>query len=220
MIYLDNTTDIQEIFIPRKAMEPEYIPMNKQLEINIDNVNVQDNLMTYKNTVKCEGYSTVTVNMNIPMATKTLNDNGIFKFDEPVGTVEVDTSAYGDERYVQGYQAGYNDRDKEPLALYTVTDLITAGNAIPVGSKTRRGMLVKGTITRSIQIDLNYGNARYWISDDMGNEIMVFRGLYYWGEKFQSENEIQVGQEVNLVCAVQNYNGTPQIASGSYLIQI
>lgn len=135
-------------------------------------------------------------------------------------TVEVDTSSYGEARYVEGYQVGYNDRDKETLTPITVMDLKNIGNAITVGSKTSRGFLVKGTIARIIQIDLNYGNAKYWISDDMGNEIMVFRGLYYWGQNFQSENDIQVGQEVNLVCAVQNYNGTPQIAGYSYLIQI
>lgn len=93
MIYLDNTTDTQEIFIPRKAVEPEYSPMNRPLDVFIDNVKVQDNVMTYLRTVepqsKDEGYSTVTVSMNVPMTYQNLKDNGVFQFNEPVGTVEV-----------------------------------------------------------------------------------------------------------------------------------
>lgn len=117
MIYLDNTTDTQEIFIPRKAVEPEYSPMNRPLEVFIDNVKVQDNVMTYLRTVepqsKDEGYSTVTVSMNVPMTYQNLTDNGVFQFNEPVGTVEVDTSSYGEQMYNDGYQQGeFNGYDR------------------------------------------------------------------------------------------------------------
>lgn len=224
MIYLDNTTETQEIFIPRKAVEPEYSPMNRPLEVFIDNVKVQDNVMTYLRVVepqsKDEGYSTVTVSMEVQMQQERLTDNGVFQFNEPVGTVEVDTSAYGEQRYKEGYNVGYNDRAELPLEPYTIADLIATADIIGVGNKTDNNILVEGTITRITTVDLNYGNARYWISDDMGNEIEVFRGYHLFGNHFVSEDEIQVGQIVELVCGVQNYKGTPQIYQGSYLIDI
>lgn len=224
MIYLDNNTDTQVIYIPRKAQEPEYMPINKPIEINIDTVKVQDNLMTYSRTIKPEntreGYSTITVSVEVPMSEEKLTDNGLFSFDMPVGTVEVDTSAYGEQRYIEGYNVGYEERAELPLEPCTIADLIAFANLIGVGGRTNNNFLVEGTITRITTVDLKYGNARYWISDDMGNEIEVFRGYNLFGEHFISEDEIQVGQIVKLVCGVQNYKGTPQIYQGSYLIDI
>ena len=111
MIYLNNNTDTQVIYIPRKAQEPEYAPFkSKPLEINIDTVKVQDNLMTYSRTVKPEketdSYGVVTVSMEIPMSEEKLTDNGVFSFNMPVGTVQVEVD--DEAAYNQGYEEGYD----------------------------------------------------------------------------------------------------------------
>ena len=111
MIYLNNNTDTQVIYIPRKAQEPEYTPFkSKPLEINIDTVKVQDNLMTYSRSIRPEkdtdSYGVVTVSMEIPMSEEKLTDNGVFSFNMPVGTVQVEVD--DEAAYNQGYEEGYD----------------------------------------------------------------------------------------------------------------
>lgn len=111
MIYLNNNTDTQVIYIPRKAQEPEYAPFkSKPLEINIDTVKVQDNLMTYSRSIRPEkdtdSYGVVTVSMEIPMSEEKLTDNGVFSFNMPVGTVQVEVD--DEAAYNQGYEEGYD----------------------------------------------------------------------------------------------------------------
>lgn len=99
MIYLDNTTYTQSLYIPRKAIEPKYRKDIEEvnlrpLKINISDVKVVDNLLSYETVVgptqNTNGYNSVTVSMEIPMSTKRFTDNGLFSFVEPVGAVEID----------------------------------------------------------------------------------------------------------------------------------
>ena len=187
MIYLDNTTDTQEIFIPRKAVEPEYSPMNRPLEVFIDNVKVQDNVMTYLRTVepqsKDEGYSTVTVNMEVQMQQEKLMDNGLFTFNMPVGTVEVDTSSYGEQMYNQGFADGvastqlefesdkwgivgyYNDWGNKPDTYFNYMDIELYGLKVQV---------VKDFYCDGTEIKIRYNNS--WaqsFSADLYNEPQI-----------------------------------------------
>lgn len=232
MIYLDNNTDTQVIYIPRKAQEPEYMPINKPIEINIDTVKVQDNLMTYSRTVKPEntreGYSTITVSVEVPMSEEKLTDNGLFSFDMPVGTVEVDTSAYGEQMYNNGYDAGhtegynqgYQDGQNagggsgeiipnigfEYLEPEEIVDLVL--NQGITGT-----FVIKGQITEVQKIDLNYGNATYMLGD-----LKVYRGIGLNNGSIVEEDYFQVGDWVVIVGNVSNYNGTAQIDRGSTLV--
>lgn len=113
MIYLDNIADAQVIYIPRMTVKTGYKPLISPITIDIDTVKVVDNLMIYNDVIKPEryneGYSTITVSVEVPMSEEKLTDNGLFSFNVPVGTVEVDTSAYGEQRYQEGYNQGYQD---------------------------------------------------------------------------------------------------------------
>jgi hypothetical protein len=117
MIYLENNADVQVLFIPRKAVKTGYKPLIAPITISIDTVNVKDNLMTYKDVIKPErndeGYSTITVSVEVPMSEEKLTDNGLFSFNMPVGTVEVDTSAYGEEKFNEGYEDGYGQSNND-----------------------------------------------------------------------------------------------------------
>lgn len=117
MIYLENITDTQKLYIPRKSIEPAYrqgfkdIKL-KPLEINIDNVTVADNLLSYETVVdktyNTDGYNKVTVSMTIPMSTERFTENGVFSFNEPVGTVEIDVEGGGAEINNQYIEAEIN----------------------------------------------------------------------------------------------------------------
>ena len=230
MIYLNNNTDTQVIYIPRKAQEPEYMPINKPIEINIDTVKVQDNLMTYSRTVKPEnkreGYSTITVSVEVPMSEEKLTDNGLFSFNMPVGTVEVDTSTYGEQRYDEGYNAGHTEgydkgyQDGQDAGGSGVMPNIDFDYIEPeeiVDIVINQGItgtfVIKGQITEVQSIDLNYGNATYYLGD-----LKVFRGTGLNHNSIMEEDYFQVGDWVVIVGNVSNYNGTVQIDRGSTLV--
>lgn len=230
MIYLNNNTDTQVIYIPRKAQEPEYMPINKPIEILIDNVKVQDNLMTYSRRVepesKREGYGAITVSVEVPMSEERLTDNGLFSFNMPVGTVEVDTSTYGEQMYDEGYNAGHTEgydkgyqdgQDTGGSGVIPNIDFDYIEPEIIVDMVLNQGItgtfVIKGQITEVQSIDLNYGNATYFLGD-----LKVFRGTALNHSSIVEEDYFQVDDWVVIVGNVSNYNGTVQIDRGSTLV--
>lgn len=96
MIYLDNTTDTQVIYIPRKAVESSRQTI-KPVDINIDKVTVRDNMMTFNTSVKPDaftyGYDDIEVNVEVPLGQQRITKNGQTVFRRAIGTVDVDVKA-------------------------------------------------------------------------------------------------------------------------------
>lgn len=107
------------------------------------------------------------------------------------------------------------DISNTPETAYTVAkalELINAGE----GLDTK--VYVKGTVSTITEINTQYGNATYFISDDgtTANQLSVYRGYYLDGEKFTSEDQLEVGDEVVVYGKLVLYNNkTPQITTGS-----
>ena len=103
MIYLDNTTDTQVIYIPRKAIESSKQTI-KPVDININKVTVRDNKLTYKTQIKPEvgtyGYDNVEVNVEVPLGRQRMIDNGTYVLNEPIGTVDVDVKTLNQNKQV------------------------------------------------------------------------------------------------------------------------
>lgn len=98
---------------------------------------------------------------------------------------------------------------------YTVSDI----NALFAAGKTLSEVYIKGVISKIQQVNTNYGNANYYISDDgtTDNQLYVFRGLYLNNEKFTSADQIAVGDEVIVLGSLTTYNNAPEVNSGNYL---
>ena len=81
---------------------------------------------------------------------------------------------------------------------------------------------VKGIVSTVTEVSTNYGNATYRISDDgsTDTEMIVYRGLYIDGDPFQTEDQIQVGDEVVVMGNLVVYNGTNQLAQGNQLVSL
>ncbi|MBP5771220.1 MAG: hypothetical protein J6W75_07640 [Bacteroidaceae bacterium] len=83
---------------------------------------------------------------------------------------------------------------------------------------------IKGKISEIKSIDTGqYGNAEYYISDDgtTANQLLVYRGYSLNGDKFKSEDEIKVGDNVVIVGKVVNFRGnTPEVTTGSKIYQL
>lgn len=82
---------------------------------------------------------------------------------------------------------------------------------------------VKGYVTSITEISTQYGNATYAIADAAGGTptLQIYRGAYLNGEKFTSEDQLKVGDQVEVQGDLVNYNGnTPQFTTGSKLLSI
>lgn len=102
---------------------------------------------------------------------------------------------------------------------YSVTEALAIINA---GTYTSSSVYVQGTISQIDDISTSYGNATYYISDDgtTTNQLEVYRGYSLNGDKFTSEDEIQVGDVVVVYGVLTMYYSTPEITTGSSIISI
>lgn len=81
---------------------------------------------------------------------------------------------------------------------------------------------IKGKVSQIKEVSAQFGNATYWISNDgsTDNQLYVFRGKYLNGEKFTSEDQLKVGDEVVILGKLTTYNGDPQVNTGSSIVSL
>ncbi len=120
----------------------------------------------------------------------------------------------------QGGQGGGETTDKgatadNPLLASEALALITS-DQIPSGK-----VYIKGKVVSIDELSTSYGNATYYISDDgtTANQLMVYRGYYFNGDKFTSNAQLAVGDELLILGQLVNYKGnTPEVTQGSQIV--
>lgn len=111
------------------------------------------------------------------------------------------------------------DISNTPETAYTVAEVLNYYNQSQgIGTK----IYMKGIITEIKNVDTGYGNAEYYINDTESTEgqLKIYRGYYFDGDKFTSEDAIKVGDEVVIYGELADYYGTPQIAQGSSIYSL
>ena len=117
----------------------------------------------------------------------------------------------------------------EPTGTGTADDPFNAAAAIKkckeVGTTaSTEEYYVKGKISSGLSIDLTtYGSATFYLSDDGSTTLDQFYvfGLYsYNGEKFVSEDQLKLGDEVVVKGKLVVYNNTPEMTSKGQLISV
>lgn len=88
---------------------------------------------------------------------------------------------------------------------------------------------ISGTISQDVDTTgvAQYGNLTYYISDDgtETNQLEVFRGKSFNGEKFNSDFLLKKGDKVKILGRIINYTDTntgtttPEVTSGSVLVE-
>ena len=70
---------------------------------------------------------------------------------------------------------------------------------------------IKGIISQIDEVSTQYGNARYYLSNDgtPTEQLQVFRGLFLNGDKFTSPSQIAVGKKV-VILGTLDYYEQPQ----------
>ncbi|MCH5240389.1 MAG: hypothetical protein J1F38_09200 [Muribaculaceae bacterium] len=82
---------------------------------------------------------------------------------------------------------------------------------------------VEGYIIAISELSTSYGNATYTIADNATDKegLIVYRGYYFNGDKFTSEDQIKVGDKVVVTGSLVNYGGTtPEFTTGSKIISL
>lgn len=94
--------------------------------------------------------------------------------------------------------------------------------ALAADTPTDTEYYVKGKVSKIKEISTQFGNGTYSITSEGTNVAFeIFRGYYLNGEKFTSESQLKVGDEVVVCGKFVNYKGnTPQMAQGGKLISI
>lgn len=93
---------------------------------------------------------------------------------------------------------------------------------IEAGKDATTEQYIAGYITEITEVSTSYGNATYNIADAIGStdELVVFRGKYINGEKFTTEDQIEVGDKVLIYGKLKDYNGTPEVDTNNHIVSI
>ena len=129
-----------------------------------------------------------------------------------------------------GGNAGDNDDPELPAGgtetePWTVAEALAACANLGADEYVNDGaeVYVAGVITKIDEISTGYGNATYYISDDVegSNSLEVYRGNSLNGDKFTSATEIEVGDSVIVCGKIVNFRGnTLEFTTGSKLVSL
>ena len=97
---------------------------------------------------------------------------------------------------------------------YTVTEALAIYNE---GLGLSNKLYIKGSVKSIEELNTEYGNATYTITDG-DNDLYIYRGKNFGGEKFTSVDQLFVGDDLVLYGQLTSYNGNPQVASNNEII--
>lgn len=104
---------------------------------------------------------------------------------------------------------------------YTVAD---ANKIIAsLGSATSEEVFVKGKVVKIDEVDTNFGNATYYMSDDgtENGQLYVYRGSYLGGDKFTANSRFNVGDDIIICGQLVNFKGnTPEVTQGNWIYSL
>lgn len=119
-----------------------------------------------------------------------------------------------------GEGGGTVDPDPGESIANTVETAYTTSEAsalIAAGKDLSTEVYVKGKIASIKEVSTSFGNATYNITDGT-KEIIVFRGYYFDGAKFTSEDQIKVGDDVVVLGKLTSFKGDDEINSGNKIV--
>ncbi len=136
------------------------------------------------------------------------------------GTIELNqrNEIYSLNGVIAGGETGEGDgTEANPYSASQALEMIANGENNPDAE-----VYIKGKVSQIKEVSAQFGNATYWISDDGSTEtqLYVFRGKYLNGEKFTSEDQLKVGDEVVILGKLTTFNDDPQVGTGSKLVSV
>lgn len=132
------------------------------------------------------------------------------------GLIQVSKIAY----YKVGDAPEIVDITNTAETAYTIAK---AKELIDAGKGLSESVYVKGIVSQaSKSLNDTYGSLSYYISDDgtTGNELQVYGGLSFKGEKFTSVDDIKVGDVVVVYGKLVKYKTTYELDKDNILISL
>ena len=106
---------------------------------------------------------------------------------------------------------------------FNIAGIINETKTLVSGSTTTKEYYVKGYISKVASYSEKYSSISYFIADDKegsSESFYVYSGLGLNKQKFTSEDELKVGDEVIVCGKITNYNGTIEFQSNNYLVKL
>lgn len=160
----------------------------------------------------------------------TVTEAGAVTLTGTKGTAKITATFAGNETY-RAQEVSYTITVKAPLPVntsslenpYTVADALAI--IADLDGTTMADVYVKGTIKTITEGVSSYGNMSYHITDNAASEtastLYIFRGKYFNGEKFNTANQVVVGDEVIVKGSLINYNGnTPEMEKDNVVVSL
>ena len=248
MIYIKNNTEIQTIFIPRNELQKEaYIASTKTYEdgyrdgLEDGKEQQKDKLLNLYVTEngqyeREDGWGSVTVDTpdcsdaynkgyedgynqgqaecpDCPEGGSCNLGEGEFVYGtNDVGRYELNAS---DDGY-DGWSKIYLEIEGEgAIKVHRAADLLDSfNNDNGAGLDYGRNYYVGGEITEIREVNTQYGNATYFLD----NGFQIYRGKWFEGNSFNSEDQIKVGAYIVVYGVLAEYKGTLQLSKNSQVI--
>ena len=203
-----------EVYIKGKVSEIEEISAqfgNGTYYISVDGT-TENQLYVYRGYYLNGDKFTSTGQLNVGDEVVILGKLTTFNDDPQVGTGSKLVSVNGQTGVTVG-----DGTEGNPYSASQALEMIANGENDPDAE-----VYIKGKVSQIKEVSAQFGNATYWISDDgsTDNQLYVFRGKYLNGEKFTSEDQLKVGDEVVILGKLTTYNGDPQVNTGSSIVSL
>ena len=168
--------------------------------------------VVYEFTLK----ASTTINL-VVMNPKSNNEKGYTATDAIIDDFSLTTTDGG----IDGTVAPPVDITNTPETAYTVAK---AFELIEAGQGLNANVYVKGKISSIKEVETTqHFNATYNISDNgttEGQQLVVFRGKYLGGANFESDDQINIGNEVIVYGQLADFNGTYEVNTNNQIYSI
>lgn len=163
-------------------------------------------------------------------AVATVTEAGVVALTGTKGNAKITATFAGNDSY-KPQEVSYTITVKAPVPVNTssLENPYTVAEALAIiadlDGTTMADVYVKGTIKTITEGVSSYGNMSYHITDNAASEtastLYIFRGKYFNGEKFNTANQVVVGDEVIVKGSLINYNGnTPEMEKDNVVVSL
>lgn len=163
-------------------------------------------------------------------AVATITEAGVVALTGTKGDAKITATFAGNDSY-KPQEVSYTITVKAPVPVNTssLENPYTVEEALAIiadlDGTTMADVYVKGTIKTITEGVSSFGNMSYHITDNAASEtastLYIFRGKYFNGEKFNTANQVVVGDEVIVKGSLINYNGnTPEMEKDNVVVSL
>lgn len=158
----------------------------------------------------------------------TVTEAGAVTLTGAKGAAKITATFDGTDTY-KPQEVSYTITVKAPLPVNTssLENPYTVAEALAIiadlDGTTMDNVYVKGIVGANPTLAASFGNMDYNILDTPTStaSLLIFRGKYFNGEKFNAQNQLKEGDEVIVKGSMVNYNGnTPQMSANNVVVSL